>query len=377
MTKRPGRIAASLYRIVRLVRKEFWQYRADKVFTALLVGLPLLLLLLVVNAISGRGGEGNPIVVLDQDQSAASRQIIAAIENTGEVRIGKQLTRLADGDTELLNGTADGMLVIPKGLQADLASGQQAEVWIIADGSDVWAASNILSSVAGAVNGFVQKNAAAYGASEGLQLRPTRYFEILRVQDAIPAQMGFLLYMVVLIVAGLAMARECETGTLEQLLVTPLNRFELIFGKSFPAIILGVIEFWLLYAAGRIFWDVPVRGSIWLLFAISILFVLSESAWGLFLSSRVTKQQQAVMLVFIQVLFDISFCGYMVPVHNLPNFLIWLSELLPLRHYLECVRGVLLKGSDASMLAWHIGALVVQNVVFWTLSVRSLHQRLR
>jgi ABC-2 type transport system permease protein len=373
-----GRLGAALYRLARLMRKEFWQYRADTLFTALLIGLPLLQMTLVVNVAGGRGGSGYPLAVIDQDQSPASRAVIAAVENTGEVRVALRLTRLADGDQALSSGQANALLVLPPSFEADLASGvRPADVLVVADGANTWAATTILNAVNGAISGYLEGALLPGSVRPGVELRATKYFAIERIQDPVSSQMGFLLYQVVLIAAGLSIAREQETGTLEQLLVTPLSRLELIVGKTLPALVLGMADFWLLFAVARLVWDMPVRGSLGLLFALAVLFILAESAWGLFLSSRVAKQQQAVQLVFIQILFDLSFCGYVVPVHNLPWFLRWISELLPLRHYLECLRSILLRGGDASTVAVHIAALVCINVVLWTLSVTSLRQRLR
>jgi ABC-2 type transport system permease protein len=177
-------------------------------------------------------------------------------------------------------------------------------------------------------------------------------------------------------VAGLSLARERESGTLEQLLVTPLSRLELMAGKALPALVVGILNFWALFAVGRLVWNVPLRGPLGLLFACGVLFVLAETAWGLFLSSRVSSQQQAVQLIFLQILFDMSFCGYVVPVQNLPRFLSWISELLPVRHYLECVRIIMLRGGGLGAAWPHVGALLALNLVFWALSTVVLSQRL-
>jgi ABC-2 type transport system permease protein len=210
----------------------------------------------------------------------------------------------------------------------------------------------------------------------GIELRPVKYFRVKLIQDPVSSQYAFLLYQVVLLVAGLGLARERESGTLEQLLVAPFSRFELILGKALPVLVIGTINFGVLYAAGRLIWDVPVRGSMGLLFGVAIVFILAECAWGMFLSSRVANQQQAIQIVFVQILFDMAFCGYIVPVQNLPGFMSWLPEVLPLRHYLQCVRTVMLKGGGLEDITRHVSALVILNLVCWTLSVRSVSQRL-
>lgn len=368
----------ALYRIARLVRKEFWQLRSDKAFAALLITVPLMLLFLVVNVAGGEARSADLLAVIDQDHSASSRRLIAALENTGELRVHLRPTRLADGDQALFSGAVQGLIVIPTGFERDLyGADAQAELSLVVDGSNTFVAGRLLSTVNNATQSLLAQGGGGQGPAVGIGVRPTKYFEITRLQSRLAAQLGFLLYQVVLMVAGIGIVRECESGTLEQLLVTPITKFELILGKMLPMLLVGVVDFWLLFWAAYYIWDMPVRGSLGLLFGIAILFILAESAWGLFLSSRVTKQQQATQLIFVQILFDMAFCGYVVPVDNLPRFLSWISDLLPLRHYIECVRTILLRGGDAQTVTTHIAALVGLNLVFWTLSVTSLRQRLQ
>ena len=370
---------ASLGRIRWLVRKELWQFRADKLYTFMLVGLPLLQLFLVVGIMSDEGGRGSPIAVLDQDQSAASRALVAAIENTGEAWVRLWPENLAEGDQALRAGQAEGLLAIPPGFQQGLrglpAGRPVPSLLVVVDGTNSWSGSTVLGTIAGAISGSLSD---VLGANQGgLALRPTNYFDIAKVQDPVSSQLGFLLYQVVLMVSAPALAREREHGTLEQLLVTPLRGLDLIVGKAAPALVVGVVDFLALFAMGRLIWDVPMRGSFALLFIITLLFILAESAWGLFLSSHVGNQQQAVQVIFVQILFDMSFCGYVVPIDNLPLFIRRISELLPLRHYLQCVRTVMLRGGNLAAVGYDMAALAVLGLAFWAVAVRTLRRSLR
>lgn len=370
--------SGTLFRVSRLVRKELWQLYRDRFFLGLIFALPLILLFLIVHASGGEGRAADHLAIIDHDRSASSRRLIDALENTSALRVTRRFTRLADGDRALYEGDVHGLVVIPEGFERSLVtSDTTSELLIVVDGSNTLMAGQLLSAANGAIAQQAQLITGGTATNTTIDVRSTPYFEVTAVQTRLAAQLGFLLYQVVLLVAGLSIVRESETGTLEQLLVTPLTRFELILGKMLPPLLVGVVNFWLLFAAARYGWDMPVRGSVLLLFGVALLFILSESAWGLFLSSRVTRQQQATQLIFVQILFDMAFCGYVVPVDNLPGFLAWISELLPLRHYLAAVRGILLRGGGASAVWAHLAALVVLNVVFWTLSIASLRRRLQ
>jgi ABC-2 type transport system permease protein len=369
-------LAPAFRRMGWLARKEFWQLHSDGLFTAMLIVLPLLQMVLVVNVVGRHEGPGNPIALVDHDRSPLSRDLVEAIENTKEAYVRLRLPDMEAGDAALLRGEVDGLVVVPPHLARDLkAPDRTASLLVVTDGTNTFGASQINAAVGGALSAFAA-SALGGAVTEGLEVRRALWFEITRIQDPVSTQFGFLLYEVVLMVSALSLARERESGTLEQLLVAPLKRVELVAGKALPALVVGIFNFWILFAVGQIFWDVPVRGSLMLLFTCGVLFILAQSAWGLFLSSRVSNQQQAVQLIFLQILFDMAFCGYVVPVQNLPRFLSWISELLPVRHYLECVRMVMLRGGGLEAVAPRLGALLALNLVYWLLSVAVLRQRL-
>jgi len=284
----------SFWRILWLVRKELWQFRADVFFTAVLVFLPVMQMLLVVNVMGGGDGRGSPIAIIDHDNSQLSRDLVTAIENTGEAYVRTTLPNLAQTDEALRRGDVEGAVVIPPGFSEDvrqLGRKGSSELLGVADGSNAWGATRIMSAISGAIAAFAESVARQQGqVSRILSMRPVKYYAITKIQDPVSSQMGFLLYQVVLLVAGQSIAREYERGTLEHLLVTPLSKFELIVGKAMPSLVLGVFDFFVLFAVGRLIWGVPMRGSFPLLLVTAVLFVMAESAWGLFLSSRVVNQ---------------------------------------------------------------------------------------
>ena len=372
-----SRIGASMYRIVCLIRKEFWQLRQDSLYAAMLVFLPVLLMVLIVNVIGESSSSVYVLAVVDHDRSTTSRDLVAAMVNTQEISVRLTTASLDAANKALQDGTVAGILVVPAGFERDLlVPHRKVELLAVVDGTNVWAYRTTLGAMTGAVSRYGASLSASSGQTAAITLSPTRYNRSKHVHDAIASQFGFLLCMAILMVAAMGLAREREMGTLEQLLVTPLNRFELLLGKTMPALLVGLTDFWMLWLAGTFIWDMPTRGSLLLLFGMGILFILAETAWGLFLSSQAADQQQATQFILIQVMLELSFCGYIVPVDNLPTVLRWVSAALPLRHYLDSVRTIVLRGGDISDVAGSLGALLMLNAALWFISSRVLRRRL-
>jgi ABC-2 type transport system permease protein len=192
----------------------------------------------------------------------------------------------------------------------------------------------------------------------------------------ISAQLGFIIYQVALIVAALGITRERELGTLEQLLVTPLQRVELIAGKAIPAVIVASVNFIIVFLIGQQGFELPMRGSFPLLFGLSVLFIIAEVGWGLMISAFSHTQQQAVLFVFVLAMTDVAFSGYTVPVERLPQLMQWLAQLFPFQHYLQILRGVTLRGADLSMLWPQALALVILAIGSMSVALFALRRRL-
>ncbi|MFN2166434.1 MAG: ABC transporter permease, partial [Anaerolineae bacterium] len=175
---------------------------------------------------------------------------------------------------------------------------------------------------------------------------------------------------------ALGLARERELGTLEQLMVTPLRRFELTVGKGIPAIAIGGMNFAVMWVISLSVFQVPMRGSALLLAALSLLFITTQVGWGLVISAISRTQQQAILIVFIQAMTDMTFAGFMVPVKNMPALLQAISRFVPLQHYLSIVRGIMLKGAGMNELWTHVVALILLCVGMWVVALRSVARRL-
>ena len=365
------------YRVANLAAKEIIQLTRDVTILILIIAGPTLELVLLARA-TGQGFRNEPVVVVDQDHSATSRGIITAIDNTDELVVVAYLDSPDQIDTWLNRNEAVAAVILPTGLEADLAV-RSPQVQVLADGSNSVSGSYALGAATGAIEAYI-----ARAMPPGTRPLPTidlysqgRYNPTLKVSPfTITAQLGFIIYQVALIVASLGLTRERELGTLEQLLVTPLRRIELIAGKAVPALIVAGVDFVIMYGVTVWGFGVPMRGSFGLLLVLSLLFIIAEIGWGLIISAISRTQQQAVLLVFVLAMIDISMSGYLVAVDRLPVALQALSQLFPMQHYLTIIRDVMLKGADFSVVANEAVALAILTIGSAAVAMLALRNRL-
>jgi len=369
-------------RIGNLASKELIQLTRDLLMLVLIIVGPTLQLALVARATT-QGFHHLPVVVVDQDRSALSRELITAFGNTDEIEVVAQLDSPTELDRWLAENDAVAAVTLPPGLEADLVTGQP-QMQIIVDGSRSAAANYALGAAQGAINAVVARYmAAAQHTAQGRNLAVivvdshVRYNPTFNISYfVISAQLGFIVYQVALIVASLGLTRERELGTLEQLLVTPMRRIELIIGKAVPALVVAAINFVITFVIVTRVFNLPMNGSFPLLFGLSLLFIVAEIGWGLMISAMSHNQQQAVLFVFVLAMMDVAFSGYMVAVERLPQLMQIISQFFPLQHYLQIVRGIMLKGSDLTVLWLQALALIGLAVLGGGIALVALQRRL-
>jgi ABC-2 type transport system permease protein len=365
-----------LKRIVNLAGKELVQLSRDWMMLVLIIVGPTMMLSLLARS-TGRGITALPVVVVDQDRTALSRQLVTALDNTDEL----QVTAFVDSPNEaagwLKRNAAALVVILPAGLQDDLAARRTPQVQLIADGANSVTGGNALSAANGAINAFLLRRAASSAKSLVDLHSQILYNPSLNVRHfAVTAQLGFIVYQVALIVAALGLTRERELGTLEQLLVMPLRRIEIIIGKAIPAMLIAALDFVIMWGVITRVFDVPMRGSFAILLALSCLFIVAEIGWGLTISALSHTQQQAVLMIFVLALVDVSFSGYMVPIDRLPGALQILSQFFPLQHYLVIIRAVMLRGADLPLLMNQVLALAALAVGGAVVALATLRGRL-
>jgi len=372
-------LAEMLIRIGTLIVKELIQFGRDRLLAAFIIAAPALQLVLMAQSIE-RGVNEQAVAILDLDRSRLSRQLVAGLDNSEELRVQFHVENLKEMRQLLDRGRARLAVVIPAGFGQELISADSPQqIQVIADATNTMAAAVTMGAAVEVVNRFSADLAASHGLviPEIIDFRTdVRFNPTLDFQDfTIPAQLGFVIYQVTLAVASLGLARERELGTLEQLMVTPLHRLELILGKGMPAIAIGSLNFAVMWIISLAVFRVPMNGSPFVFIALTMLFITTVVGWGLIISAISRTQQQAILFVFILAMTEMTFSGYIVSLDNMPNLLRTISRLAPLQHYLVIVRGIMLKGAGLDELAPQAAALAVLCLVIWSVALHNVARR--
>lgn len=357
-------------RLLAIARKELWQLGRDRLTLAMMVMLPVVQLLLFGYAIN-TDVRHIPMVVFDQDRSATSRDLIRRMEVTGYYDDVGRVRGYAEVNRALRNGSARVGLVLPAGLSSDLTLGRGATVQLVVDGSDPLTVGSATETAVGLVTAYSQdivvEQLAAQGAAPPRLLSvavATWYNPELRTAVYIvPGLIGVILTMTMVMLTAMAVARERERGTLEALIVSPVSRLEIVLGKIVPYVVIGYVQMTLVLLVGRYVFDVPLEGSLWLVYLLSAAFIAVSLAVGLVFSTVAKTQQQAMQMSFFFLLPNIMLSGFMFPYEGMPRPVQHLAQALPLTHFLRIVRRITLRGGGWDDVVvefeWLCGLLVV------------------
>jgi len=362
-----------------MFRKEFIQMRRDRLTLMIMVGLPVIQLLMFGYAIQ-TDVRHVPTVVLDESRTPESRDLIAAFENTGNFRIVDHVNGRPALDRAIAQGDAQAGIVVPYDYARLLGRGTTATVQVIVDAADPLASQATISAAASVaeVRNLLILARQAGRASLPLEARVRpRYNPGLRSPNYIvPGLVGVILTITMVLVTAMAIVRERERGTLEQLIVTPITKTELMLGKIAPYVGVGLIQMTAVLVLGRYVFDVPLTGNVLLLYLIALIFVVASLSFGLFVSTLVRTQQQAMQLSFFFVLPNILLSGFMFPRQAMPQLFQWVGLLLPLTHFLKVLRGILLKGVGLEALWREVAVLAGFAIVMIVLSVQRFRKTL-
>ena len=357
MTTRLGR---SLDRVQGLLEKEFRQIFRDPRMARVIFIAPIIQLVVFGYAVSTDLLETTTFLV-DHDRTQASRELVTAVEASGYFRVSGTSDRPSDLVSALDHGDAIVGIEIPRGFAEDLAAGRGANVQILLDGTN--------SNTAAVAQGYLERIVLTYGLrAMGVAVRPPidlrerAWFnpDLSSRNYNVPAVVGSLVLLVCLLLTSLAVVREREIGTLEQLKVSPLTAVELILGKTIPFGIIGLVDLVIVTVVAVLWFDVPFQGSLSLLLLASVLYLLSALGMGLFISTISNTQQEAFMASFLVFMPAILLSGFMFPVSSMPTVFEWLTLLNPVRHYIEIVRSLFLKGTGiASLWSQYLSLLLL------------------
>ncbi|MHB8836385.1 MAG: ABC transporter permease [Candidatus Methylomirabilia bacterium] len=372
-------------RILHLVRKELLQLRRDPQMLRIVIAAPLFQLFVFGYAVT-TDVKHVATALLDQDRSVQSRELAERFARSGYFDIVRRPDGPAAVDALLDDGDVQAALVIPRGFAADLAAERTARVQLLIDGSDSMTA----GMVAGYAGGVAGEYSARVAAERLERLRArvqrvpaveerTRVWynpELKSVNYMVPGVLSMILFLVTMLLTSMAIVKEREIGTLEQLVVTPITPAELIVGKTLPYIAIGFIDMLLVLALSTFWFRVPIAGSVTLLFALSTVFIFTSLGLGLFISTISLTQQQAMMTTFFIMLPSILLSGFIFPIANMPRVIQYATLMIPLRYFLVIVRGIFLKGNGIAILWPQVAVLLAFGVAILGLSTLRFRKRL-
>jgi ABC-2 type transport system permease protein len=357
------RYSFSPARFWAMVVKEFIQMRRDRLTFGMMIGIPLIQLTLFGFAINA-DPKHLPAAVLLADHGQQGRTLLYAIKNTGYFDFIREVKTEAEGQDALARGEVQFVVNIPENFTRDLLRGDRPAILVEADATDPSATGNALGALRTLVNTALKNDLKGplsflTGADSPIDLRiHARYNpEGITYYNIVPGLMGVILTMTMVIITGLAITRERERGTMENLLSMPTRPVEVLIGKITPYILVGYIQIGLVLAVAYFLFHVPLVGSPVLLFAVALVFIIANLAMGITFSTVARNQLQAMQMAFFFFLPSIMLSGFMFPFRGMPKWAQAIGETLPLTHFLRIVRGILLKGNgpgEVVLQLWQI-----------------------
>ena len=372
-----------LKRIWSLVVKEFIHLRSDWWLPVFMLVAGTMELFLVA-WVTSRPITDLPVMILDQNQSAASRAFVSGVENTKTFAEPQQVNDMQTIRDAMDRGQVTAALVIPPDYAEQLQSARgQPTLLVIVNGAESTPAQAANLAIRGLVRDIDERI-----LTRRLGLSHERFSDFSpslsvrfneNLSEALyttPAELGLMLEFTILLFAALTFSRERELGTIEQLLVMPFSSLEIIIGKSIPVIVVGFTDFLLLLGMVHFVFDVPVRGSLLLLLTLAFGYLLVELGKGLVLSVISKTQHQAFLLVLLVGIMDFMFTGFAAPVESMPQVLQWFATIIPAHHFMTILRGILLKGAGLDVLWPNVLALLILGIVIGTFSFRFVRKAL-
>jgi ABC-2 type transport system permease protein len=360
-----------MIRIVqRVAKKELIQTFRDRKMLGVLLIAPVVQVVLFGFAVN-LDLTAQPLAVADADRTRASREIVRAITESDGFTLTVSARDEAEAERALETGEASLALLVPRGYGARLAAGS-AEIALVVDGSDSntavragQEAGQILT--AQAIGGQRAKIAGALAAAgrtsdrgiPEIAIEPRIFFnpQLRSAIFLVPGVLALVLAVITMMLTAMGLTREKEMGTLEQIMVTPIRPLDLMLGKTLPFAVLGLLDLGLSLSIAVLVFDLPVRGSLVEVYAATLLYLMTTLGMGLFISTVSATQQQAMLTAFFFLLPALMLSGLIFPIDNMPEPVQWLTQVNPLRHYIEIVRGVLVKGASLGDLWRQTGSL--------------------
>ena len=369
-------------RLAAILIKEFRQMKRDRLTFAMMVGVPIMQLILFGFAIN-TDPKHLPMAIVVADNSAYSRSFVQGLENSQYFSVTQRPASEAEGNRLLDRGDVQFVLVIPTDFARRIERGEHPSILLAADATDPSASGNALAAITKISSQVLNRELPASLA----QLRTGEPAFDIRVQrrynpdglaryNIVPGLIGVILTMTMVMMTSLAMTREIERGTMENLLATPAKPIEVMIGKIVPYIMVGYVQVSVILVAARLLFNVPMVGSMALLSVALIVFIAANLAVGFTFSTLAKNQLQAMQLTFFFFLPSMLLSGFMFPFRGMPRWAQMIGEAMPLTHFLRIVRGILLKGNEMADILPQVWPIALFMLVAGIVAMKRYRQTL-
>ncbi|MDF1525718.1 MAG: ABC transporter permease [bacterium] len=365
-----------------IIVKEFIQMRRDRLTFGMMVGIPLMQIIIFGYAINF-DPKNLPVTVVSADNSVFSRDLVYAMENSGYFRITGTAASKKEAAKLLDLGDVQFILNIPENFGRKLLKGERPAILLEADATDPVATGSAMAAMSVIAQkvfdrdlkgplGYLQAGQPPYRLVIHKKYNP----EGVTQYNIIPGLMGIVLTLTMVLITGVAITRERERGTMENLLSTPVRPIEVITGKIIPYIIIGYLQVTLILLAAHYFFHIPMVGSVPLLLLVSLFFIVANLSMGITFSTIAKNQMQAMQIAFFFFLPSLMLSGFMFPFRGMPEWAQWIGSALPLTHYLRIVRGIFLKGNGFSEVLVHLWPIALFMSIAITVAVGRYRETL-
>jgi len=372
----------SVARFRAMLVKEFIQMRRDRLTFGMMIGIPLLQLILFGYAINA-DPKHLPAAVLVADQGPEGRTLLFALQNSSYYDFVRQVKTEAEGHDLLARGQVQFVINIPENFSRDFVRGDRPELLVEADATDPGTTGNAIGSLSTALNTALQndlkgplESLAVNNGPIDLRVHALYNPEAVTQDNIVPGLMGVVLTLTMILVTGLAITRERERGTMENLLSMPTRPIEVLIGKLVPYIVVGYIQVGLILVAARFLFQVPMFGSLTLLLTAAALFIIANLAVGITFSTIAENQLQAMQMTFFFFLPSLLLSGFAFPFRGMPGWAQAIGEVLPLTHFVRIVRGVLLKGNGIGSIGLELWPIALFATVAMFIAMKRYRQTL-
>lgn len=376
-----GRIGGEmLFRTLNIAWKELLQLRRDRRMLPMVIVAPILQLMIYGYAISTTVSNIN-LAIYDGSRTPESRALIRSLSSSGYFNVSRYADSLEGIDASIDRGEAEVAVVIPPDFSRNIVRGITAPVQVIVDGSDPSTATTAVGYLAAVFRRFssgilVQRFGRVPSPGVDARIRVWYNLALESRNYMVPGIIAMIMMQVTMNLTALAIVREREKGTIEQLIVSPIRRSELIAGKALPYAAIGYADVFLILLVGTQVFGVPIQGSVLLLLLLSGVFLLNSLGMGLFISAVSRNQQQAIMAIAFIMFPNFLLSGFFYPVENMPGFIQVVTYVIPLRYYLVIVRSIFLKGTGIALLWTEVLPMTVLGALILFGAVMSFKKRL-